>query len=72
MLAGCSTPTLPPTDVSLSAFKSIGYSTRDTCDTQRQIAAHNSVYDTLKTGKDTVYQAPCERKKGVSKEAKTS
>ncbi len=74
MLAACSTPTPPPVDTSLTSFKAIGYSTRDTCPTQKEIAAHNSVYDTLKTGKLTVYRAPCEGKSkpGSASEAKTS
>jgi hypothetical protein len=59
-LAACATPT-PPVDTSLTSFRPIGYSLRDTCQTQREIAAHNSVYDTLKSGRSTVYTAPCEK-----------
>lgn len=43
----------------------------DTCETQRQIAVHNSIYDTLKTGKSVVYKAPCETAPKTL-EAKTS
>lgn len=74
MLTACATPT-PPADVAVQSFRAIGYSVRDTCTTQREIAAHNSVYDTLKTGKAVVYQAPCERGKKAKpqpREAKTS
>lgn len=67
-MAGCATPTQPPVvDTSLQSFKPIGYSTRDTCPTQKEIAAHNSVYDTLKSGKPTVYQAPCDKAKPADK-----
>ena len=71
-LPACTSTPTPPIDTSLQSFKPIGYSKRDTCDTQKQIAAHNSVYDTLSTGRDTVYQAPCDRKKPQPAEAKTS
>lgn len=27
---------------------------------QRDVAAHNAAYDTLKTGKPVVYKAPCD------------
>lgn len=74
MLAACSTPTPQLIDTSLTAFKPIGYSMRDTCTTQKEIAAHNSVYDTLKAGKPLIYRAPCEGKvkSGGAGEAKTS
>ena len=35
-------------------------SRKDTCDTQREIAEHNSRYQTLKTGTETAYRAPCD------------
>jgi hypothetical protein len=71
MLGACSTTPTPPADTSLTSFRPIGYSTRDTCQTQREIAAHNSVYDTLKAGKPMIYRAPCEGKAKPG-EAKTS
>ncbi len=75
MLQACSTRTSGTgPDTSLTSFRPIGMSTRDTCQTQKEIAAHNSVYDTLKTGSAVVYQAPCERGKKTKggAEAKTS
>lgn len=59
-LAACSTPISGPTTKgTLDAFKTLSMSRKDTCQTQQEIADHNSRYDTLKTGKDTVYKAPC-------------
>jgi hypothetical protein len=60
ILTACATPT-PPVDTSILSFKAIGYSLRDTCQTQREIAAHNSVYDTLRSGRQKVYTAPCDK-----------
>ena len=67
-LQACQTPGPPPqtADNSLRLFRPIGYSTHDTCNTQKQIAAHNSVYDTLKSGKPVVYQAPCEHARNAA------
>lgn len=59
-LAACATPINVATDSSLQSFKTIQASPKDTCETQRQVAAHNSVYDSLKGGKQVVYVAPCE------------
>jgi hypothetical protein len=65
VLAGCSaTPTPRPTDTAIEAFEPIRYSAADTCATQKRIAEHNSVYDTLKRGKRVVYAAPCEIEAG--------
>jgi hypothetical protein len=76
MLGGCwQTPTSDPTVTKkavLDVFKPLGSSTRDTCETQRQIAAHNSAHDTFETGRETVYQAPCAVKRNGKTEAKTS
>lgn len=58
-LAACSTQT-PVVDTSLQSFRVISYSKRDTCETQREIAVHNSVYETLRTKKLTTYRAPCD------------
>lgn len=42
----------------------------DTCETQRDHAEHNSVYDTLKQGKQVVYVAPsCESGPATAKAA---
>lgn len=69
MLVACETPINGVTSKgALDAFKPIASSPKDTCDTQVQIAEHNSRYDTLKTGKETVYKAPCaERQRVASK-----
>jgi hypothetical protein len=64
---GCSTHTQQVVDTGVRSFKPISSSARDTCDTQRQIAEHNSVYDTLKAGKQIAYVAPCDRNKPVAK-----
>ena len=66
-LAGCSTPISVAPDTSLRSFKPITLSCEDTPDTRAQIIAHNSVYDTLKHGKRTVYKDGCQKP-----EAKTS
>lgn len=60
ILGGCATPTFVLTSLGAAdAFRPIKASKRDTCATQRQIAAHNSVYDTIRTGKEIVYKAHC-------------
>ena len=58
-LAGCSTPMSVTTKGALDSFRPLTYSRHDTCATQQEIAEHNSRYDTLKTGKEVVYKAPC-------------
>lgn len=60
VLAGCATPISVATDSSLKSFTTIQASPKDTCETQKQVAAHNSAYDTLKQGKEVVYTAPCD------------
>lgn len=60
-LAACSTLTSEPTTKgALDSFRALSMSKKDTCGTQREIAEHNSRFDTLKTGRDAVYKAPCE------------
>ena len=56
--AGCATPTVVPTS-DIRAFKPITMSCRDTLATRAQIVAHNSVLDSLKSGKRVVYQDDC-------------
>lgn len=68
-LAACATPISAPTDSSLQSFKPLSSSKADTCATQREIAAHNSVYDTLKTGKQVVYSASCDLQPAAAKAA---
>lgn len=68
-LAACATPINVATDSSLQSFKTIQASPKDTCETQRQVAAHNSVYDSLKGGKQVVYVAPCESAPATAKAA---
>lgn len=60
-LSGCS-QTITVTEAGKVA-ESIGHvkpSKRDTCETQRQVAAQSSRIDTIIQGKETVYKpAPC-------------
>lgn len=79
ILAGCSPALMygagerPVVDTSVQSFKPFLMDERDTCATQRAIAAHNSVYDTLKEGKERAYCAPCDCPKkyeGVFEERK--
>ena len=67
--AGCSTPESVTTKGALDSFRPLTMSRRDTCETQREIAEHNSRYDTLKTGKEKVYRAPCEIEKRPQEKA---
>ncbi len=71
-LAGCETPTIVTS--AASTAESIGHispSRKDTCETQRQIAAQSSRIDTIIKGKETVYKpAPCQVP--ASPEPKTS
>lgn len=61
VLAGCSTPTSGLTKAgALLAFKPIAAHRKDTCETQRQVAQHNSRYDTIRRSKVVVYKAACE------------
>lgn len=68
LVTGCATHT-QVVDTSTRSFKPISYSRNDTCETQQQVAEHNSVYDTLKTGKPVSYVAPCSQNKRVAKVA---
>jgi len=47
-------------DTSLKSFRPFTTRTGDTCETMREAAAHNSVYDTKKFKKPKVYCAPCD------------
>jgi hypothetical protein len=72
-LAACETPTVLTKDGALNAFKPIQNSALAPCDMQKDVAEHNSRYDTIKNGKPVVYKAPCAvDKKPVSTEPKTS
>lgn len=44
----------------LGAFQPIQNSRQAPCSVQKAIAAHNSVYDTMKTKRAIIYKAPCE------------
>lgn len=44
----------------LKAFKPIGNYATAPCPLQKEVSAHNSVYDSLKSKKEIVYKAPCE------------
>ena len=74
-LAGCARPptsAIKPkvVDTSLQSFRPIPMDDRDTCATQREIAGHNSGDDTLKTGKQHAYCAPCDCPKVYEQELK--
>lgn len=61
LAAGCATHIPILTDQgALAAFKPIPNSTRAPCTMQRAVAEHNSRYDTLKTGSEVAYKAPCD------------
>lgn len=60
-LGGCQTPTpVLNSSGALEAFKPIAASPRDTCETQRAIARHNSAYDSIRNGKPISYRAVCD------------
>lgn len=59
MTGACSTPISVSSDGGLKYFKPIQAHDADTCETKRQVAEHNSAYDTLKQGKQVVYTASC-------------
>jgi hypothetical protein len=60
-LMACATQTPSPTSpsVALDAFKPISNSAKAPCQVQKEISEHNSVYETLRGGKEVVYLAPC-------------
>jgi hypothetical protein len=62
-LTACAIPTPSPTEgtprVALEAFKPISNSPKAPCQIQKEISEHNSVYESLRSGKETVYLAPC-------------
>lgn len=63
LLAGCETPTAATPVTNLKPFQPIRWECKDTPETRKQILAHNSVLQTLKTGKRTVYSDDCEQPK---------
>lgn len=73
-LAACETPTQLLTEGgALNAFKPIQNSALAPCEMQKDVAEHNSRYDSIKKGKPVVYKAPCQiDKKPASTEPKTS
>ena len=57
---GDQTP-IPLTEAgALKAFRPITNSAKAPCAMQREVAAHNAVYDSLKQKKELVYRAPCD------------
>jgi hypothetical protein len=67
--AGCAAPGTPTplTDTSvLQAFKPLPNSAQAPCPVQQGVAEHNSVFDTLRTGKPVVYKAPCDLPKQIA------
>ena len=62
-VAGCASLTTETSAVKIAdAIGHVEPSKRDTCDTQKQIAAQSSRIDTIRTGKEVVYKAACEKK----------
>lgn len=57
--AGKETPG-PETNKLLAELPRVTSSPRDTCQTQREIAAQNSYVDTIRDGTEKVYKPPCE------------
>lgn len=47
-------------DTALKSFRPISTRPGDTCETMREAAAHNSVFDTKKLKARKVYCAPCD------------
>jgi len=54
---GCATQTVAVSDV--RSFKPLTWSCKDTETTRKGIAAHNSVLESLKSGKRIVYKDDC-------------
>jgi hypothetical protein len=50
----------------LRPFKPISSSCVDTAETRKEIRAHNSVLESLKTGRKVVYSDPCPTEKPTS------
>lgn len=63
--AGCAQNTSVLTS-DVRAFKPITTSCKDTAATRTQVNAHNSVLDTLKSGKRVVYRDDCPVEKPTS------
>ena len=62
-LAGCAalgTPIPSTKQGLLNSFKPIRNSAKAPCEMQRDVAAHNSVYDSLQNGREVIYKAPCD------------
>jgi hypothetical protein len=66
-LAACETPISGVTSLGAAeAFRPIAASPADTCETQKQVAEHNSRLDTIKSGKEVVYKAACDQPQRVA------
>lgn len=59
-LGACETPSQLTKGGALGAFKPIQNSALAPCPMQRDVAEHNSRYQSVKTGKPVVYKAPCD------------
>jgi hypothetical protein len=55
--AGCATQTVAVSDV--RSFKPLTWSCKDTAQTRAGVVAHNSVLESLKSGKRIVYKDDC-------------
>lgn len=61
-VAGCATQTTVIDAAKIA--NTIGHiepSRKDTCETQKQVAEQSSRIETIKTGKEVVYKAACEK-----------
>ena len=70
VMMGCAaneTP-IPLTETGvLAAFKPIANSSKAPCAMQKDVAEHNSAYDTLRTKRPQSYKAPCDVDKPKAK-----
>ncbi len=62
-MSGCAakeTPGPGTTNKLLDELPRVGAHPRDTCETQRLVAAQNSYVDTIREGTELIYKAPCD------------
>ena len=72
LLAGCETPTPPPSKAVAELLKPVPNYVEAPCWMQREWAADNSRKKTAETGKVVIYKAPCDVDKKVKPEPATS
>jgi len=72
-LGGCAQTNLTSAAAVATSIGHVAPSRRDTCETQRKLAAQSSRIDTIIIGKETVYKpAPCRDQTPATPEPKTS